>query len=69
MGAHYCLNRAFEFVVPSNMKVTLVFTQDIIYVVFVMIYVYLGFDMLKVFMPRLGGAAAQSKVAQSRTGN
>ncbi len=64
MGAHYGLNHAFEFVVPSNMKATLMFTEDIIYVAFVIIYVYLAFDILRVFMPRLGG-----KVAQSGTDN
>ena len=55
MAVHFLLNHGFEFIVPSDMAASLRFIQDIVYVVFVLVYVYLAFDMLTVFVPRLKG--------------
>lgn len=53
LAAHFVLNKAFAFVVPINMTGALVLTQDVIFVIFLLVYAYLGWDMVCVFIPWL----------------
>jgi hypothetical protein len=50
---HYGLNRALAFVVPPNMVGALLFAQDVIFVIFILVYVYLAWEILTAFLPRL----------------
>lgn len=68
--AHWVLNRALAYVVPSNLSGSLIFAQDVIYVFFLMVYGYLAWDMLTVFVPRLrrpfySGQSAKLKESES----
>jgi hypothetical protein len=51
--AHYALNRLFVLIVPANFGAPQLLVEDIIYVFFCLVYVYVAFDMLLVFVPSL----------------
>jgi hypothetical protein len=53
IGIHYLLNTALFYAVPSNMTGALSFAQDVIYVIFLLLYLYLAIDMFRVFIPAL----------------
>jgi hypothetical protein len=53
IGAHFCLNFALKFVMPDNMAGMLLFSQDVIAVIFLLLYAYLTWDMLRAFIPQL----------------
>lgn len=62
---HYLVERALAFDVPPNMTSALAFAQAVIYVLFLLVYVYLAWDMLAVFVPRLKVAFnAESKILE-----
>ncbi|HEY6338991.1 MAG TPA: hypothetical protein VIW68_10900, partial [Candidatus Sulfotelmatobacter sp.] len=50
---HYGLGRALAVAVPLNMIGALQYVQGAIFVFFALIYVYLAWDMLTAFLPRL----------------
>jgi hypothetical protein len=52
-GAHYLLEKSLIYIIPENMPWAKAWLQDISFVFFALIYVYLLWDMLKVFIPQL----------------
>jgi hypothetical protein len=63
IGLHYCLNFALTTAVPPHMVGALPYLQDVIFVIFSLIYVYLAWDILTAFFPGLKVAGtAESKV-------
>jgi hypothetical protein len=61
LTVHFILNRAFAFVIPPNLISSLVFAEDVIFVIFILIYTYLAWDMLTIFLPRLRGVPLHQK--------
>jgi hypothetical protein len=53
MGTHYLLNRALQYVVPKNLPGSTVWVEDCMYLVFLLIYLFLGWELLVVFKPSL----------------
>ena len=43
---HYVLNSLVRFIAPFNMRATALLLEDIFFVVFCLVYVYLAWDML-----------------------
>ncbi len=48
---HWLLEKGIRFVVPSNLDRASILLEDVSFVFFALIYVYLLWDMLKVFIP------------------
>jgi len=53
IGAHWIVDYALRLTVPSELKDALLLARSIMFVVFLVVYVRLGWEMLKVFMPSL----------------
>ena len=53
MGCHWALNTALKHVVPSNLTSALVYAEDVEFTFFMLLNLYLLWDMLAVFIPRL----------------
>jgi hypothetical protein len=53
MLVHHYLNAALSLVIPSNMTEYLEVAQTVIGILFLLVYVYLTWDMVTVFMPWL----------------
>ena len=51
--AHWGLEKAILFIVPANIPAAGRWLEDISFGAFCLIYVYLLWDMIKVFIPRL----------------
>jgi hypothetical protein len=51
--AHYGLNQALRLVFPSQMTSMLALAEDAVGITFILIYVYLSWDLLTVFIPKL----------------
>lgn len=52
MGVHFLLNKLLSLVVPPSMSRFLELSQIVIGIMFLFVYLYLGWDMVTVFMPR-----------------
>jgi hypothetical protein len=55
VAIHYFLQKGLEYAVPKELKGALILTECVIFVIFLIIYVKLGWDMIAVFIPRLQG--------------
>lgn len=53
MFLHWAFSHAFKLIVPPNLEKGLLWIDDILFVFFSMIYVYLCWDMLIAFIPAL----------------
>jgi hypothetical protein len=68
MGAHYLLNKALLLVMPSNMMRFVEVAQSVIAIMFLLIYLYLAWDMVTVFMPWLSRPDQQIQLEASQAG-
>jgi len=50
---HWAINKLIVFIVPYNMERADIWLEDISFIFFGIIYVYLLWDLLTVFIPRL----------------
>jgi hypothetical protein len=67
MGAHYFLNKALLLVMPPNMIRFAEVAQTVIAIMFLLIYLYLAWDMVTVFMPWLSRPDQQVNLESSHT--
>jgi hypothetical protein len=51
--AHWLLEEGILYVLPGNLNPCRLWVQDVFFCVFMLVYVYLLWDMVKVFIPRL----------------
>jgi len=66
---HYGLTRLLAFAGPPGLGGALEFTEAAIYVIFLLVYVYLAWDMLTVFLPQLKVAFTASSKLLEREDN
>jgi hypothetical protein len=67
IGAHWVVSRALVWSVPSNLGGGMVFVSDIVFGFFVLIYAYLGWEMLAVFVPWLRRSEYRGQAKQDVT--
>lgn len=53
LGTHYVINMALARVAPRSLTGTLQLAEAVIFVVFLLIYAFLAWDVLAVFIPQL----------------
>jgi hypothetical protein len=51
IAVHYLLNRALTWLLPASMKAALTLLQSFTYVLFMVVYAYLMWDMVIIFVP------------------
>jgi len=66
---HALIARALPLIVPENFKPALIWMQDVAFPFFALVYVYLLWDMVKVFVPKLNpkkypGTEAQNEAEE-----
>lgn len=64
---HYFLEKAMIYIIPENMPWAKHWLEDISFVIFLLIYVYLLWDMLKIFVPMLQSKVYPGLEAQQET--
>jgi hypothetical protein len=64
MVVHWALNKGLERIVPGRLGWALELAQSVVFVFFLMIYVYLSWDMLTMFVPRLRSRAEAKILAE-----
>jgi hypothetical protein len=52
-AAHWALEKGLTYVIPENFKSEATLIEDVSFLFFLLIYLYLLWDMLKVFIPWL----------------
>jgi len=51
--AHWIVNHVLKWILPPNLEWAFPFVEDVFYVFFFLVYVYLGWEMVTVFIPWL----------------
>jgi hypothetical protein len=74
LAAHAALNRALAYTAPPDQIGALAFVQSALFVFFLMIYVYLTWEMVSVFVPRVKRSSVdlreqnESRAEMTKTG-